>query len=253
MAHYVDLKLTVPGGAVLPAAGITWVGVAPTHRRRGLLRAMYTELHQRFADAGYPIAGLTATEGGIYGRFGYGPATVETELTVDRRFARFHHDAPDPGGVRMVRPGEHRDEFAAIYDRYRRRHTGRRGAAAAAVGRPARRLGGLAPRRHAVVLAPASGRLSALPRAPGPVAKRSRRGVHRGDRGSAHRAVACAARTRPDRDDRRDQPPRRPAAVPADRLAPGPHHRRPRTACGSASWTCPPRSRPVPTWRTWTP
>lgn len=120
MAHYVHLDLTVPGGAVLPVAGITWVGVAPTHRRRGLLRAMYTELHQRFADAGYPIAALTATEGGIYGRFGYGPATVETELTLDRRFARWHHDAPDPGGVRMVRPKEHRDEFAAIYDRYRR-------------------------------------------------------------------------------------------------------------------------------------
>ncbi len=120
MAHYVDLRLTVPGGAILPTAGITWVGVAPTHRRRGLLRAMYTELHQRFADAGYPIAGLTATEGGIYGRFGYGPATVETELTLDRRFARFHRDAIDPGGVRIVRPREHRDELAAIYDRFRR-------------------------------------------------------------------------------------------------------------------------------------
>jgi predicted acetyltransferase len=120
MAHYLDLKLTVPGGAVLPTAGVTWVGVAPTHRRRGLLRAMYTELHHRFADAGYPFAALTASEGGIYGRFGYGPATVETELTLDRRFARFHHDAPDPGGVRVIRPIEHRDEFAAIYDRYRR-------------------------------------------------------------------------------------------------------------------------------------
>jgi len=119
MAHYVNLRLTVPGGAVLPAAGITWVGVAPTHRRRGLLRAMYSDLHQRFDDAGHPIAALTATEGGIYGRFGYGPATVETELTLDRRFARLHHDAPDPGEVRVVRPDEHRDQFAAIYDRYR--------------------------------------------------------------------------------------------------------------------------------------
>jgi predicted acetyltransferase len=119
MAHYLDMKLTVPGGAVVPAAGITWVGVAPTHRRRGLLRAMYTELHQRFADAGYPVAALTASEGGIYGRFGYGPATIETELTLDRRFARFHRDAPDPGGVRIVRPREHRDELAAIFDRYR--------------------------------------------------------------------------------------------------------------------------------------
>lgn len=120
MAHSLDLRLTVPGGAIVPCAGVTWVGVAPTHRRRGLLRAMYVELHQRFADAGYPIAGLTASEGGIYGRFGYGPATVETELTLDRRFARFHADAPDPGGVRVISASEHRDEFAEIYDRYRR-------------------------------------------------------------------------------------------------------------------------------------
>ena len=120
MAHYLDLTLTVPGGATVPTAGITWVGVAPTHRRRGLLRAMYTELHQRISDAGYALAALTATEGGIYGRFGYGPATIATELVVDRRFADFRSDAVDPGGVRMVQATEHRDEFAAIYDRYRR-------------------------------------------------------------------------------------------------------------------------------------
>ena len=40
MAAYVDLELTVPGGAVLPMAGVTWVAVSPTHRRRGVLRAM---------------------------------------------------------------------------------------------------------------------------------------------------------------------------------------------------------------------
>jgi predicted acetyltransferase len=124
MAHYLDLQLTVPGGAVLPAAGITWVGVAPTHRRRGLLRELYTELHARIADARYPIAALTASEGGIYGRFGYGPATIEQEFTIDRRFARFHAAAPDPGGVRLVKPAEHQDEFAEIYDRWRRRTPG---------------------------------------------------------------------------------------------------------------------------------
>jgi predicted acetyltransferase len=123
-ALYLDLQLTVPGGAVLPAAGLSLVAVAPTHRRRGLLRAMYDELHWRIADSGYPVAALTASEGGIYGRFGYGPATVADELTIDRRFARFHTDAPDPGGVRLVRPTEHRDEFAAIYDRWRQRTPG---------------------------------------------------------------------------------------------------------------------------------
>jgi predicted acetyltransferase len=124
MAHYLDMRLTVPGGAVLPMAGITIVGVAPTHRRRGILRAMYTELHNRIADARYPIAGLTASEGGIYGRFEYGPATIEQELSVDRRFARFREEAPDPGGARIVKAADHRGELEEIYDRWRRRTPG---------------------------------------------------------------------------------------------------------------------------------
>jgi predicted acetyltransferase len=124
VAVYLDLALTVPGGAVLRTAGVSGVSVAPTHRRRGLLRAMLAELHRRIADSGYPVAALTASEGGIYGRFGYGPATVEQELTIDRRFARFHHDAPDPGGVRLVRSVRHRDDLAAVYERWRRQTPG---------------------------------------------------------------------------------------------------------------------------------
>jgi predicted acetyltransferase len=124
MAHYLDMRLTVPGGAVLPMAGVTLVGVAPTHRRRGILRAMYIELHNRIADAQYPVAGLTASEGGIYGRFGYGPATIEQELTVDRRFARFRDDARDPGGVRLIKPVDHRDELERIYEQWRQRTPG---------------------------------------------------------------------------------------------------------------------------------
>jgi predicted acetyltransferase len=119
MSHYLDLQLTVPGGTVLPVAGVTLVAVAPTHRRRGILRAMYTELHDRIAGARYPIAGLTASEGGIYGRFGYGPATIEQEMSVDRGLARFRVDAPDPGGVRIVKPADHRDELVEIYERWR--------------------------------------------------------------------------------------------------------------------------------------
>ena len=124
MAHYLDMQLTVPGGAVLPMAGVTIVGVAPTHRRRGILRAMYVELHNRIADARYPIAGLTASEGGIYGRFGYGPATIEQAFTVDRRFAQFRSDAPDPGRVRIVNAADHRNDLEEIYERWRRRTPG---------------------------------------------------------------------------------------------------------------------------------
>lgn len=118
-AFFLDLQLTVPGGAVLPVAGITWVSVAPTHRRRGVLRSMFTELHDRIATAGNPIAALTASEGGIYGRFGYGPATTAHEWSVDRHTAQFRAATVDPGGVRIVTPSDHLDDFVAVYDRWR--------------------------------------------------------------------------------------------------------------------------------------
>ncbi|MGV9803117.1 enhanced intracellular survival protein Eis [Mycobacterium sp. NPDC003449] len=121
---YLDLALTVPGGAVIPAAGVSFVGVAPTHRRRGILRTLYTELHERIAGAGYPVAALTASEGGIYGRFGYGPATAKQLISIDRRFAEFHASAPDSGGVRLARPAEHPTAFVEIYERWRRRTPG---------------------------------------------------------------------------------------------------------------------------------
>lgn len=117
VALFLDLALTVPGGAVLPMAGVSWVAVAPTHRRRGALSGMFAELHRRMGS--YPIAGLEASEGGIYGRFGYGPATVWESMAIDRGQARFHADVPDPGGVRIVRPAEHRGELADIYERWR--------------------------------------------------------------------------------------------------------------------------------------
>lgn len=124
MCMLLDLELTVPGGQQLPLAGVTWVAVAPTHRRRGLLRAMFTELHRRIANAQYPIAGLLASEATIYGRFGYGPATTETSLSIERRGAQMHPHVPRAGGVRVVDPAEHRIELADIWQRWRRRTPG---------------------------------------------------------------------------------------------------------------------------------
>jgi predicted acetyltransferase len=46
------------------------VVVAPTHRRRGLLTALIEAVHDQAVERGEPLAGLTASEGGIYRRFG---------------------------------------------------------------------------------------------------------------------------------------------------------------------------------------
>jgi len=76
-------ELTVPGGE-LAAGGVTWVGVLPSHRRRGILTQMmkrqFDDLHER----GGPLAILWASEAAIYGRFGYGISAPTVQLDADR-------------------------------------------------------------------------------------------------------------------------------------------------------------------------
>ena len=76
-------ELPVPGGAV-PCAGLTWVGVRPDHRRRGLLTTMIRAHLDRSLGRGEPVSALFAAEPGIYGRFGYGSAADDVRLTVPR-------------------------------------------------------------------------------------------------------------------------------------------------------------------------
>lgn len=71
-------------GARIPVAGLTWVGVHPGHRRRGILRAMIARHFAQAREAGEAVAALFAAEPGIYGRFGYGMAARQLSLTVPR-------------------------------------------------------------------------------------------------------------------------------------------------------------------------
>lgn len=87
--------LTVPGGE-LPMWAISEVTVAPTHRRRGIARAMIEGELRAAADAGAAIAGLTASEATIYGRYGFGAASWKTSWSIDTRRARWN--GAEPGG-----------------------------------------------------------------------------------------------------------------------------------------------------------
>ena len=75
--------LPVPGGA-LPCAGLTWVGVRPDERRRGLLTAMIDVHVERSLGRGESVSALFAAEAAIYGRFGYGCAADDVQATVPR-------------------------------------------------------------------------------------------------------------------------------------------------------------------------
>ncbi|MEV5434897.1 GNAT family N-acetyltransferase [Streptomyces sp. NPDC052682] len=112
--------LTVPGG-VLPAAGIASVGVAPTHRRRGILTAMMrTQLTDLYEQRREPIAVLRPSEAGIYGRYGYGPATVGNRMRCDRRALRFRPGTDfGDGGVRLRQAERARPLLEEVYDRVR--------------------------------------------------------------------------------------------------------------------------------------
>lgn len=78
-------QLRVPGGGTVPTAGLTWVGVHQGHRRRGLLRAMIADHFARSRARGEVLSNLYAAEPPIYQKFGYGLATQDVRLKIDRK------------------------------------------------------------------------------------------------------------------------------------------------------------------------
>src|SRR5687768_16611431 len=96
-----SFEMTMPGGALVPAAALSWVSVLPTHRRRGILTRLIDALHADARDRGEPAAILTASESVIYGRYGYGTATWRCGYSIERRYAEFAQPVADRGSVRL--------------------------------------------------------------------------------------------------------------------------------------------------------
>jgi GNAT superfamily N-acetyltransferase len=83
------MTLSVPGTDAglrqVPCAGLTWVGVHPDHRRRGVLTAMLRHhFEQVHAEPGTHLSALHASEPAIYGRHGYGLASLELVVRLSR-------------------------------------------------------------------------------------------------------------------------------------------------------------------------
>ncbi|MFE7842685.1 GNAT family N-acetyltransferase [Streptomyces sp. NPDC057474] len=113
-----DFRLTVPGGAVVPAAGVTMVGVAATHRRRGVLTSMMRRQLDDVRSWGEPLAVLTASEPVIYGRFGYGLATHRLSADIDTTRVRLSvPPGTDDVRLRYADPADVLDACEAVYAR----------------------------------------------------------------------------------------------------------------------------------------
>ncbi|WP_051777592.1 GNAT family N-acetyltransferase [Streptomyces violaceorubidus] len=113
-----DFRLTVPGGARVPAAGVTMVSVAATHRRRGVLTSMMRRQLDDVRAWGEPLAVLTASEPAIYGRFGYGAATFGLSAEIDTSRVRLSVPAgTDDVRLRYEAPADVLDACEAVYAR----------------------------------------------------------------------------------------------------------------------------------------
>src|SRR5262245_44959974 len=112
-------ELTVPGG-VVPTAGVTVVGTFPTHRRRGVLRALMRAQLDDVQARGEPLALLWASEDTIYGRFGYGMASVTGDIAVPKEHSAFARPLERQGTLRIVDRDEALLLFPRVWDRVRR-------------------------------------------------------------------------------------------------------------------------------------
>jgi predicted acetyltransferase len=107
---------SVPGGARLPNAGVTRVGVLPSHTRRGILRTLLTMLLTEAREQGKVLASLRASEAVIYERFGFGLAGEACDGEIDRRRAVLR-PRPAVGSFRLLCPSEVMDVVPPLYDR----------------------------------------------------------------------------------------------------------------------------------------
>ena len=99
------MQLTLPGGARVPVGGVAGISVSPTHRRQGVMSAVIDWLIADAMDRGEVASVLTASEGSIYWKRGYGPATwaMTAEVTAGSSlYPPASGGASTSGSLRMI-------------------------------------------------------------------------------------------------------------------------------------------------------
>lgn len=124
MAASYDVELTVPGPRQVPVAALSEVAVLPTFRRRGVLSGLMDVLLDEAGARGHPLAVLFASEGGIYGRFGFGPACHAARYRLERSRAGSARHREPAGTVRLLPEAHAKSAFPAVFDVARRARVG---------------------------------------------------------------------------------------------------------------------------------
>jgi predicted acetyltransferase len=117
-------RIALPGAGPVPAGAVTSIGVAPGHRRRGVLSLIMRSQLELLHEVGESLAILWASEGGIYGRFGYGLGTQCARLALPRGAAFRRGVAVDPAPVRELPRERAMPLIRDLYDRERHTRAG---------------------------------------------------------------------------------------------------------------------------------
>lgn len=109
---------SVPGGSVA-CAGVTVVGVYPTYRRQGVLTSMMRAQLEAAHERGDPIAALWASDERIYGRYGYGLASLAGSIDLHRGESTFARSFGGDVTVRYIEPDEVPELLDPVWERVR--------------------------------------------------------------------------------------------------------------------------------------
>jgi predicted acetyltransferase len=120
----VSVEITLPGGRQVPMGGVTSTGVLPTYRRRGLLRKIMGAMLDDCRERGEFLAGLSASEATVYGRYGFGPATFQHRWEVRRTDVAFQTPFTDPGQLELVDGVEAAAVWPVLHEQVRAERVG---------------------------------------------------------------------------------------------------------------------------------
>ncbi|HUS61268.1 MAG TPA: GNAT family N-acetyltransferase [Acidimicrobiales bacterium] len=118
----IPMRIAVPGGADVDAHGVRGIAVLPTHRRRGILRAIMRLALDDAHERGDVLSCLWPTGSAIYDRYGYGIATRRHRLEVDLSHAALRpetHALADGASVRLVSSADAATLLAPVYEAQR--------------------------------------------------------------------------------------------------------------------------------------
>ena len=109
-----EMDMYIPGG-ISKIAAVASVSVQATHRRKGINRSIMKYQLEDIHSRQEPLAVLQASESIIYGRYGYGMASFENNLEIEKTRSAYAIDHVPEGQSYFIEESEAREIFPQIY------------------------------------------------------------------------------------------------------------------------------------------